>query len=161
MTSIVFFAHTIRRTSATVMAATSLGLAALLMIATATDAQARKAARAKPCATADHANCGKSRKEISPSSATITHRITQHIARYVEYPRESQYRREMGRSYTSFMVSPTGEVSDIKTELSSGFSQLDRAARQAVMLASPLPADLIGLLKRRCKFIVPIGFRMM
>jgi TonB family protein len=133
-----------------VTAAMSLALATLWIAAIPTSAAARTV-NARPQSAATR----------MMSSDALKLRIRDYIANFVEYPRYSMLHREEGSSLVSFVVYPTGQVSDIKTVRSSGSPQLDRAARQAVMLASPLPAGPAELPKPCTKFVVPVSFRLM
>jgi TonB family protein len=124
-------------------------------------ALAGKAAPVRPeCATSDRTNCtGRPQALPRPQAAELKLRLARHIAHFVEYPRHSQYRRETGSSLTAFVVGPSGQVSNIRTVRSSGFSDLDRSARQAVMASSPIPAGLIDYPRHDNEFMVPISFR--
>jgi protein TonB len=77
----------------------------------------------------------------------------------VPYPRDSLKAHEQGTVMLLVLVGPDGKVEDIRIEKSSGYTRLDRAARDAVKLWNFNPARHGGVAERAWAK-VPISFTL-
>lgn len=60
------------------------------------------------------------------------------IARHQQYPSQAGFLNETGDVSASFILQPSGAVSDVRVVRSSGFNSLDMAALSAIRQASPI-----------------------
>jgi TonB family protein len=74
-----------------------------------------------------------------PSLASRLDEIRRRVQAALEYPPIAQRRGISGETLVSFVVDPQQRASDVRTERSSGYPTLDRAAEQAARSAEPLP----------------------
>jgi periplasmic protein TonB len=65
--------------------------------------------------------------------------VANRIASHVGYPPGAFHRRQQGKVYVSFTMRPSGHVSGLRVDHSSGVRSLDDAAKAAVRRASPFP----------------------
>jgi len=80
--------------------------------------------------------------DLSASGPTLEARldeIRRRVQAALEYPPIAQRRGISGETLVSFVIDPERRADDVRTERSSGYPTLDRAAEQAARSAAPLP----------------------
>ncbi len=80
------------------------------------------------------------------------------LEKYKRYPRRAKLRNEQGVVVLRFVVTRGGEVSDFGIEKSSGYSLLDKEAREMVQRAQPLPKMPPEMLESRLELFAPVQF---
>ncbi|MGM4892877.1 energy transducer TonB family protein [Tardiphaga sp. 839_C3_N1_4] len=143
-----------------IASAVSLVLAALVLVAFAAQVQARSVAHPPhECARSEEPHCIALRARVRAAEiARLRASITYRILGSVQYPPQAAMEGEGGMALVHFVLLPSGRLTDIGIIRSSGSAALDRAARQAVQLASPIPLGPNGLPKKKLVFTVPISF---
>lgn len=76
------------------------------------------------------------------------------------YPRKARRQRHEGEVLVAFTIEPSGRLSDIRVERSSGSETLDRAAIRTLEKVSPFRAPPEDLGRTRWELAVPIAYRL-
>jgi TonB family protein len=144
-----------------IASAVSLVLAALVLAAFTAQAQARSAPPPPhECARSEEPHCVAMRARARAAElARLRASITYRILGSVQYPPQAAMEGEGGMALVHFVLAPSGKLTNIRIIRSSGSAALDRAARQAVQLASPIPLGPNGLPEKKLDFTLPIAFR--
>ncbi len=86
--------------------------------------------------------------------------IRQLIEQKKKYPQTARRRQFQGKVVVEFVLSPSGDVNSIRVVEGCRFGILNRAAIQAVELASPFPKPPDGLFEGHLPLRIPIVFEL-
>ncbi|MDC6171198.1 energy transducer TonB, partial [Paucibacter sp. XJ19-41] len=84
-------------------------------------------------------------------------RVLERLAEFRRYPAGARSRREQGVSHVRLRVNRAGQLLQVRLELSSGHTELDRAALATVRAAVPLPA-IPPELPDELELLLPVEF---
>jgi len=86
--------------------------------------------------------------------------LLKRIHRKKHYPYQARRNREHGEVLVAFMISKTGEISQVQIKHSSGYASLDKAALRTISKISPLEPIPNELDIMNWKLAVPIAFNL-
>ncbi|MCL1916525.1 MAG: TonB family protein [Desulfovibrionaceae bacterium] len=81
--------------------------------------------------------------------------ILQYVRRHLIYPEQARRLGWSGTATVAFVITQDGWVEDLSLRESSGRAVLDKAAREAVLAAAPLPPPPV-----RTRVVLPIAFKL-
>ena len=87
-------------------------------------------------------------------------RLSAHLQRYKQYPREAESAGRQGTAMLNFTVSRSGQVLSSRLAGSSGVPELDAATMAMIRRAEPLPAFPPEMTQASISFTVPIRFNL-
>lgn len=86
--------------------------------------------------------------------------LLKRIHRKKHYPHQARRNREHGEVLVSFIISKTGEISQVQIRHSSGYANLDKAALRTISRISPLEPIPNELDIMNWELAVPIAFNL-